>query len=94
MSGSPLLCGQKDRVSNNVRANGRKTESLVSLLPLLVLPLFPASAAGKDGNGEEDCCGKGSQDDNNDRHGVSWRRCGHGRDRRWLTGAWWLWFHH
>lgn len=64
-------------------------------LPLSVPPLLSPPATGEDDNSEEDRSCKCSQEDYDDRHGVSWRwHCGHGRDMRSLTRARWLWFYH
>lgn len=54
--------------------------------PLPAPPLFPASAAGEDNDAEEDRGGERCEDDDDDGHGVSWRRHGgRGKEVRVLT---------
>lgn len=69
--------------------------SLCCVSPLPVSPLLPPSATGEDRDGEEDRRCQRSEDDDDDGHGVSWRRrCGGRKETRGLTKAWRLRPHH
>lgn len=94
--GSPSLCAQKpEDWGLNTKAHKRLCISSFNCAPLPASPLLPPPTTGEDDDGEENCSCKCSQDDNDDWHGVSWRRYrGHGRDTRNLTRARWLWLYH
>ena len=43
------------------------------LSPLPVPPLLPVTSAAEDDDGEEGCDGQGTEEDDDDGHGVRWR---------------------
>lgn len=91
---SITLCTETRGV-RNTKAHKEPCISSFLYVPFPVPPLLSPPATGEGDNGEENCSCKGSQDDNDDWHGVSWRRhCGHGRGARILMRARWLWLHH